>query len=131
MLKSQIPYMLGGGGGGEAETQLPTFDAESKSAKILNSLYGVGGGGGGVKLGPNFQLLMLSPNLLKSQISHMVEGGGGCWDSTSNFSFDAESKSAKIPNFPYGGWWGEEVLGPPNFQLLMLLLVLTSGKNLE
>ena len=30
--------------------------------------------GGGV--GPNFQLLMLSPNLLKSQIPFMVGGGG-------------------------------------------------------
>ena len=36
----------GGGGGG-----VPTFDAESKFAKIPNSLYGGGGGGGG---GPNF-----------------------------------------------------------------------------
>ena len=51
--------------GGEVgvQTQLSTFDAESKSAKIQNSLYG---GGGGLS-GPSFQILMLSPNLLKSK----------------------------------------------------------------
>ena len=58
-------FWLGGGPG----TQLSTFDAESKSAKIPNSLYGGGG------IGPNFQLLMPSSNLLKSQIP--FEGGGG------------------------------------------------------
>ena len=47
--------------------QLPTFDAESKSAKISKSLYVWGGGGGGGSVTANFQLLMLSPNLLKSQ----------------------------------------------------------------
>ena len=47
---------------------LPTFDAESKSAKIPKSLNVGGGGGVGGRLGPNFQLLMLSPNLLKSKI---------------------------------------------------------------
>ena len=54
----------------------PTFDAESKSAKIPNSLYGGGGGGGGGS-GVQLQLLMLSPNLLKSQIPYMVGGGEG------------------------------------------------------
>ena len=43
-------------------------DAESKSAKIQNSLHGWGGGGGGGASEPNFQLLMLSLNLLKSKI---------------------------------------------------------------
>ena len=53
--------------------QDPTsFDAESKSATIPNSLYS-GGRGGGV----HHQLLILSPNLLKSQIPYMVVGGGG------------------------------------------------------
>ena len=35
-----------GGGGGVHDGQLPTFAAESKSAKIPKSLYSVGGGGG-------------------------------------------------------------------------------------
>ena len=51
LLKSQIPNKVGGGRGGEVVgwggNQLPTFDAESKSAKIPNSPYGVGGGEGG------------------------------------------------------------------------------------
>ena len=62
-----------GGGGGGFWDQLPTSDAESKSAKIPNSLYS----GGGWGVGSNFQLLMLSPNLLKSQIPYTVGGGGG------------------------------------------------------
>ena len=69
----------GWGGGGVAGTQLSTLDAESKSAKIPNSLYGDGGGGGGGGgggLGFNFQLLMLSPNLLKSQIPFTGVGAG-------------------------------------------------------
>ena len=51
LLKSKNPkfYIWLGGGGGEVSDQLPTFDAESKSAKIQkipNSLYGEWGGGG-------------------------------------------------------------------------------------
>ena len=37
----------------------------------------MGGGGGGGGRGSNFQLLMLSPNLLKSQIPYMGGAGGG------------------------------------------------------
>ena len=61
LLKSKIPISGGvGGWGGFAE-----FDVEFKFAKIQNShLWGGGGGGGG---GTNFQLLMLSPNLLKKK----------------------------------------------------------------
>ena len=132
LLRSQIPYMVGGGGG----LWQPTFDAESKSAKIPNSLYGGWGGrvvhdsqllmlspnllrsqipymvgGGGVH---DSQLLMLSPNLLRSQIPYMVGGGGGgTWRPT----FDAESKSARIPNSLYGGGGGG---GIHDSQLLML-----------
>ena len=50
----------------------------------------------------NFQLLMLSPNLLKSQIW----GGGGCMTGGGEIqlpTFDAESKSAIIPNLVGGG----------------------------
>ena len=75
LLKSQSPITVGaGGGGGRAGyNQFPTSDAESKSAKILKSHYS--GGGGGVVM-TNFQLLIRSPNLLKSQSSIMVVGGG-------------------------------------------------------
>ena len=73
-----------GGGGGRRDGQLPAFDAESKSAKIQNSLCtqgwrvgGGGGGGGGGFMTANFQLLMLSPNLLKSKIPYAPGWGGG------------------------------------------------------
>ena len=45
-LKSNIPYAPGKGRGGVHDGQLPTFDAESKSAKIQNSLCVRGRGGG-------------------------------------------------------------------------------------
>ena len=97
---AKIPNSLYDGGREVGDNQLPTFDAESKSAKIPNSLYGGSGGVGLVMT--NFQLLMLCPNMLKSQIPYMVRGGGG-----GNKLFDAESKSAKIPNSLYGGGeWG-------------------------
>ena len=50
------------GGGGRGWNQFPTFDAESKFSKNKN--FHVRRGGVGVG-GTNFQLLMLSPNLLK------------------------------------------------------------------
>ena len=56
----------------------------------------------------NFQLLMLSPNLLKSQSPFMVgrgEGGEVCDGQLP--TFDAESKSAKIPKFLYSGGGGD------------------------
>ena len=58
----------------------PTFDAESKFAKIPNSH--VKGGWGFMET--NFQLLMPSPNLLKSQIL-MLRVGGVLWKPISNF----------------------------------------------
>ena len=61
------------GGGGGSDDQLPTFDAESKSAKNQIFLWGGGGEGGGEGPVTNFQLLMLSPNLLKSYVPY-VEG---------------------------------------------------------
>ena len=63
------------------DSQFPTFDAESKSAKIPKSFYG-GQGVGSVMA--NFQLLMLNPNLLKSKNPFTVWGGGGK-NPTSNF----------------------------------------------
>ena len=45
-LRSQYPKVSLGGWGGGVGNQLPTFDAESKSAKIPKSHFrGVGGGG--------------------------------------------------------------------------------------
>ena len=64
-LKSQIPMSVGGGGGGIGGNQFPIFDAESKFAKILNSHVQWEGVRGLVET--DFQLLMLSPNLLKSK----------------------------------------------------------------
>ena len=59
----------------------------------------------------NFQLLVLSPNLLKSQSPFMVGGGGVGWGGRGVCdgqlpTFDAESKSAKIPKSLYSGGWG-------------------------
>ena len=143
----KFPLWWGRGGGGEH----PTFDTESIFAKIPHSLYSAGGGGGGeegehstsdakfplqwgggggcevnIQLlmlspnllrsqiplggggGVNIQLLMLSPNLLRSQITFMVGGGG------EHPTFDAETKFAKIPNSLFSGGGGV------NIQLLML-----------
>ena len=49
-------------------------------AKIQNSHVWFGGGGVG---GTNFQLLMVSPNLLKSKIPMSSWGGGGVVGGTS------------------------------------------------
>ena len=64
------------GGGTGWWNQLSTFDAEFKFAKIQNSHLCVCVWGGQVG-GTNFQLLMLSSNLLKSKIPICVCGGGG------------------------------------------------------
>ena len=81
----------------DGQLPIPTFDAESKSAKIPKS-----GGGQGGCMTANFPLLMLSSNLLKSQSPFMVGGGRGCHDGQLP-TFDAESKSAKIPKSGWGG----------------------------
>ena len=125
LLKSQSPIMVGGEGKG-VDDQFPTFDAESKSAKITKSHYrGWGelvttnfqlsmlrpdllksqssimvGLGGGEVGDDQFQLLMLSPHLLKSQKSHY---GGGREVDDQFPTFNAESKSAKIQKCHYGG----------------------------
>ena len=72
-----------------------------------------GKGGRGVG-GTNFQLLMLSSNLLKSKFP-MSGRGGGWWNQLS--TFDAEFKFAKIQNFLFSGggaggrggegWWNQ------------------------
>ena len=67
-------------GGGVGGNQFPTFDAEFKFAKIQNPhIQGRWVGGGWGVGGTNFQLLMLSSNLLKSKISMFRVGGGGIW----------------------------------------------------
>ena len=60
-----------------------------------------GGGKGGGVVGTNFQLLMLSSNLLKSKISMSGGWGGDWWNQLS--TFDAEFKFAKIQNSHV--WW--------------------------
>ena len=62
LLKSQIPMSRVGG-----RDWQPNFDADSKFAKIPNSHVGGGGGGGEGGGGVGSQLLMWSPNLLKSK----------------------------------------------------------------
>ena len=90
--------------GYDSDDQFPTFDAKSKFAKIQKSDYS----GRGFML-TNFQLLMLSPNLVKSQSSITMLGGG--W--TTQFpTFDAKSKSSKIPKSHYGG---RELVGDDQF----------------
>ena len=59
---------MGGGGGGLHDSQLPTFDAESKSAKIPKSLYQ---GGRKIQL-PTFDAES------KSAIVPNLVGEGGC-----------------------------------------------------
>ena len=134
------------GGGGFHRNQFPTFDAESKFAKIKSSHF-QGGGGGFVET--NFQLLMLSPNLLKSKVP-ILEGGGGFVETNFQLlmlspnllkskvpileggvrgnqfpTFDAEFKFAKIQNshVQYRGGGVET-----NCQLLMLSSNLLKSK---
>ena len=77
LLKSKIPMLrVGGWGGGVGGNQFRTFDAEFKFAKIQNSHVEGGWVGGGL-VETNFQLLMLSSNLLKSKIPMLRVGGEG------------------------------------------------------
>ena len=81
-------------------TQLPNFDAKSKSAKIQNPLYG-----GGKGTGPNFQLLLLSPNLLKSKI--LITVGWGVGESSgSYFSPNFSNMSPRLNFYYFGGGEG-------------------------
>ena len=109
MLKSKIPIFASWGGG-----WWPTFDAESRNAKI-QFLQGEGGN----KLlilspellkskipifawGVGSQLLMQSPVLIRSKLP-FLQVRGGWWP-----TFDAESRNTKIQNsnFHRGGWGG-------------------------
>ena len=76
-----------GVGWGVVQIQLPSLDGDSKSAKIQKSHFQ-----GGFR--SNFQVLMLSPNLLKSQSP--ISEGGEKGVQIQLPTFDAESKSAKI-----------------------------------
>ena len=62
----------------------------------------------------NFQLLMLSSNLLTSKIPMLMVGGwGGQWKPIS--TFDAEFKFAKIPNSHVQGGVGVQWKPISNF----------------
>ena len=116
------------GGGGVRGNQFPTFDAEFKFAKIQNSHVWSGGGGVGGVVETNFQLLMLSSNLLKSKIP--MSGGEGGFHGNQFLTFNAEFKFAKIKN-SYVRWWGGGFGGrfvETNFQLLMLSSNLLKAK---
>ena len=84
------------------------FQLLLQSPNLLKSKVPISRGGGG---GTNFQLLMLSPNLLKSKIPIFGEGGHGHQFPT----FVAESKFAKIQLSHFRGGAVMET----NFQLLL------------
>ena len=88
----------------------------SRVSTMLNSKTSLYRGGGGC-MTANFQLLMLSPNLLKSQ-SLVGGGGGGAHDSQQLPTLDAESPNLLKSQSPVGG--GGEGCMTANFQLLML-----------
>ena len=83
-----IPNSLYGKVGGGWQ---PTFNAESKSAK--NPKFPIGGEGGLT----NFQLLMPSPNLLKSPNSLYGGAGGGVGDQLPTFNAESRSAQFQIP----------------------------------
>ena len=103
------PNFLMSTGGGRVCDQLPTFDPESKSGKNQISLCPLGGEGSVT----NFQLLILSVNLLKTKFFYVCKR---FYDQIP--TFDPESKSAKT-KFPYVHWEGRSVT---KFQLLILSL---------
>ena len=96
-----MPGGGGGGGGGGSWDQLPTFDDESKSAKNQISLCPVEEGGG--RSGTNFQLLILSLNLLKTKFPY-IRGGGGGGGSGTNFQLLMLSLNLLKSKFPYVQW---------------------------
>ena len=112
--KIQNSHVQGGWGGGVGRNQFPTFDAEFKFAKIQNPHVQGGWEGGWEVGGTNFQLLMLSSNLLKSIIPMFRVGGGGVGGNQFP-TFDAEFKFAKIHNSHVQGWWGEGGVGGNQF----------------
>ena len=120
ILQSQIHIFAGVE---EGECWQPTFDAESKNAKIPHShLFQVWEGGG---LAANF--LMLSPEMLKSQIHIFADGRGG-----QQPTFDAESKNAKIPHSHfYRGRVGCQVLILSSKMLKSQIHIFTGGRGCQ
>ena len=99
MLNSNLPFPKSRGEGRSWWNPLSTFDAEFKFAKILNSYFRGGGVGRN-----NFQLLMLSSNLLKSKIP--ISGKGGEGVGGTNFQLLMLSSNllkSKIPILGGGG----------------------------
>ena len=78
------------GGGGEGFIET-NFQLLMLSSNLLKSKIPMSGWEGGF-METNFQLLMLSSNLLKSKIPMSRRGGGVWWNQLS--TFDAESKFA-------------------------------------
>ena len=103
VLKSKVP-ILGGGHGN------PTFVAESKFAKIKSSHF-FGGWGGFIEI--NFQLLLLSPNVLKSKVPFVFFGGG--FMEIQLLLLSPNLLKSKVPIF-----LGEGGFMEINFQVLLL-----------
>ena len=127
LLKSKIPISGGRWGGGVGGTNFSTFDAEFKFAKIQNSHFWEDGGwwnqlstfdaefkfteiqnshfwGEGVG-GTNFQLLMLSSNLLKSKIP--ISEGRLVKPNFQLLMLSSNLLKSKIPISRGGGWWNQ------------------------
>ena len=90
-----------GGGGVGGDNQFPTVDPESKCAKITKFHFGEGG-----LVTTIFQLLIMSPNVLKSQSP--IPGGRGAGvgaNKLSKVNFKLSSLSPKL-KFPFLGEGG-------------------------
>ena len=87
---------MSGGGGGRGGLVQTNFQLLLLSPNLLEFQILMSGGEGGL-VETNFQLLLLSPNLLKSKIP--ISGGwGGWWNQFP--TFDTESKFAEKKFFP-------------------------------
>ena len=85
-----------GGWLGVGDHQFPTFDAETKSAKIPKSFYSWRGAGDDNQF-PTFDAESKSAKIPKSP----YDAGRGLGVGDNQFpTFDAESKSSKIPEVP-------------------------------
>ena len=92
-------------GGRGSGIHVPTFDAESQSPKIQNSLCLGGGGGGGIGSGIPVLTFHAESQSAKIQIPCVLGGGGSRGSGIHVLTFDAEFKSVTIQNSlcPGGG----------------------------
>ena len=94
--------MLRVGEGVACGNQFLTFDAEFKFAKIQHSRVEGRGWGGGL-METNFQLLILSSNLLKSKIPMLRVGGGLVKTNFQLLMLSSNLLKSNIPMLRVGG----------------------------